>query len=180
MCDAVTVGLAISMAGLSAGNVAAQIHSQGKQAQAAGESATNAATADYMATSEAADQTNAAANAEALKLKRQALIERGRLIAAQSETGFIGNSPIRELNNQRLREQEALGTLEVNQANALVQNSRESNKIFSNAQSRFNEAIAGRTGGLAAGLMIASGGVQGGVQGYTLGRGIMKPKQKGS
>jgi uncharacterized membrane protein len=112
-----------------------------------------------------------------MKLKRQALLERGRLTAAQSEAGFIGNSPLREMLNQRLKEQEALGTLGTNQANALVQNTRESTKIFTMAQSRYNEAMSRRTNPWASGLMIATSGVQGAASGYSLYDSITKPKR---
>jgi len=165
------------MSALSMATTAYGIKSQNDQAKVSAESASNAAAADYQAISAAAEQTNAAANAEALKMKRQALIERGRLIAAQSEAGFIGNSPLRELLNQRLKEQEALGALETNQANALAQNSREANKVFITAQSRYNDAKSRRVSGVASGLMIASAGMQGAASGYSLYNGLTKPKK---
>jgi hypothetical protein len=168
-----------TMAALTMATTAYQIKTQNDQAEVAGESAANAAAADYQAVSANAEQTNAAATAEALKLKRESLIERGRLVAAQSEAGFIGNSPLREVFNQRLKEQEALGTLEFNQGNALVQNSRDMNKVFTNAQGRYNEAKASRVSPWAAGLMIASSGSKGGAEGYTLMNGILKPKSTG-
>jgi hypothetical protein len=179
MCDPISITLAVSLAALTAGQAAASIHASNKQGEAAAKSASNAATADYMATQGAAEQVNAQATAEALKLKRESAIERGRLMAAQSETGFLGNSPLRELYNQRLKEQEALGTNEFNQANALVQNSRDMGSVYATAQGRVNEARAARTNGWTAGLMIAGGAAQGGLQGYTLGKQITKPKKAG-
>jgi hypothetical protein len=165
------------MAALSMATTAYQVKSQNDQAATAGASANNAAAADYAAVSDAADQTNAAANAEALKLKRQALIERGRLTAAQSEAGFIGNSPLREMLNQRLKEQEALGTVGTNQANALVQNTRNSNDIFANNMSRYNEAMSRRTNSWASGLMIASSGAKGASEGYSIYDSLTKPRK---
>jgi tetrahydromethanopterin S-methyltransferase subunit F len=173
MCNPILIAT-IAMAALSVGSTVVGIQNQNNAAEAAGESANNAAKADYQAVSDAANQTNASANAEAVKMKRQALIERGRLTAAQSEAGFIGNSPLREMLNQRLKEQEALGTLDTNQANALVQNSRDSNKIFTNDMSRYNEAMSRRTNSLAAGLMIATSGVQGASSGYSLYKGATR------
>jgi hypothetical protein len=174
MCDVATAMLV--MGGLAAGTSALQINSQNKAAYAAADSASNAATADYAAVSDAADQVNVQANAEALKLRREALVERGRLVAAQSETGFIGNSPLVELNNQRLKEQEALGTVDYNRGNALMQNSRDMSKIFAAATGRYNEAKSTRVNPFAAGLMIATSGVQGAGTGYTLYEGMTKPK----
>ena len=162
---------------LSMASAAYGIKSQNDQAQAAGESANTAAAADYQAVSAAGEQVNAQASAEALKLKRQALIERGRLVATQSETGFFGNSPLREMLVARLKEKEGLGAIGVNQANALVQNSRDANKVFTSNMSRYNEAMSRRTNSAAAGLMIASAGIQGGVEGYTLGKALTEPKR---
>jgi hypothetical protein len=170
------VAMAAVMAAMSVATTAMSVQSQNAQASAAAESAANAAGADYQALSAAAEQTNEAANTEALKLKRQAMIERGRLTAAQSETGFIGNSPLREMLNQRLKEKEAIGALETNQANALMQNSREMNKVFTTAQSRYNEARSKIVGNAAAGLMIGSSGLQGAAAGYDFGEKITKPK----
>jgi len=157
------------MAALAAGGAAYSINQQNKATAVASESAKSAAAADYMATTDAAEQTNAAAAGEAMKLKRQALIERGRIVSAQSETGFSGNSPLREMLVARTKEAEALGTTKVNQANALVQNSRDSAKIFSVAQGRVNEARAAFVNPFAAGLMIATSGVEGAGKGYTYG-----------
>lgn len=166
----------IAMAALAAGGTAYSINQQNKAADVAAESAKNAATADYMATTDAAEQTNAAAAAEALKLKRQALIERGRIMSAQSETGFIGNSPLREMLVARTKEAEALGTTQVNQTNALVQNSRDSAKIFSVAQGRVNEARAAYVNPFAAGLMIATSGAEGVGKGYMYGSALKGKK----
>jgi len=163
---------------LSMASAAYGIKSQNDQAQAAGESANTAAAADYQAVSAAGEQVNAQASAEALKLKRQALIERGRLVATQSETGFFGNSPLREMLVSRLKEREALGTVGTNQANALVQNSRDMNSIFTTAMSRYNEARSRRVGGAAAGLMIASSGVEGAAEGYNMGSLLIKPRKR--
>ena len=155
------------MAALAAGGTTMSISQQNKQTKVMEESAKSAAAADYMATTDAAEQTNAAAASEAMKLKRQALIERGRIVSAQSETGFIGNSPLREMLVARTKEAEALGTTQVNQTNALVQNSRDSAKVFATAQGRVNEARAAFVNPFAAGLMIATSGVEGAGKGYT-------------
>ena len=155
------------MAALAAGGTAMSISQQNKQTKVMEEAAKSAAAADYMATTDAAEQTNAAAAGEAMKLKRQALIERGRIVSAQSETGFIGNSPLREMLVARTKEAEALGTTQVNQTNALVQNSRDSAKVFATAQGRVNEARAAFVNPFAAGLMIATSGVEGAGKGYT-------------
>ena len=171
------IAAVIAMAALAAGGTAYGIKKQNDAAEVAADSAKSSAAADYMAVSDAADQTNKAAANEALKLKRMALIERGRIMAAQSETGFIGNSPLREMLNARLKEREALGTTRFNQETALVQNSRESGKIFADATGRVNQARASVTGGWAAGLMIASSGVEGGAQGYNMYKGMTKPKK---
>jgi len=160
------------MTALSMGNTAASAVSQNKQAKAAGDAASVAAAADYQAVAAAGDQVNAQAQMEALKLKRQALIERGRIVAGQGETGFIGNSPLKELLVSRTQEQEALGTLSYNQANALAQNSRDMGSVFATATSRYNEARSRRVGGWASGLMIASAGASGAAEGLTFGKGL--------
>jgi len=165
------------MAALSMATTAYGVKQQNDASEVAAESANNAAAGDYQAVSAAAEQTNAAANAEALKMKRLALIERGRLTASQSETGFFGNSPLREMLVARLKEKEGLGAIEVNQANALAQNSRDANKVFTTNMSRYNEAMSRRTNSWASGLMIATAGLQGGVEGYTLGKALTEPKR---
>jgi hypothetical protein len=157
------------MAALAAGGTAYSVSEQNKATKVTEESAKSSAAADYMATTDAAEQTNAAAAGEAMKLKRQALVERGRIVSAQSETGFIGNSPLREMLIARTKEAEALGTTQTNLANALTQNSRDTAKIFSVAQSRVNEAKANYASPWAAGLMIATSGVEGAGKGYTYG-----------
>ena len=175
MCDPVSIGV-ITMATLSMASTGMGIKAQNYQANVAAESASNAASADYQASEAEAAQLNANANQEALKMKREALIERGRLVSAQSEAGFLGNSPLRELLNQRLKETEALGTIDYNQANVLAQNFRERGKTYATSLSRYNEAKANYVGGWASGLMIASAGAAGGVQGYQLGKAIKSPK----
>lgn len=164
------------MAALAAGGTAMSISAQNKQTKVMEETAKSAAAADYMATTDAAEQTNAAAAGEALKLKRQALIERGRIVSAQSETGFIGNSPLREMLIARTKEAEALGTTQTNLANALTQNSRDTAKIFSTAQGRVNEARAAYVNPFAAGLMIATSGAEGAGKGYTYGSALKGKK----
>lgn len=167
----------IVMAALAAGSSAYGIKQQNDQAEVQAASAKNAATADYMAVDAAATQTGQAANQEALKLKRQALIERGRIVAAQSETGFFGNSPLREMLNAKLKEREALGTNRYNLGNAMEQGGRDSAKVFADETSRVNEARSRVTNYWAAGLQIASAGVQGGAAGYGLYKGATKPKK---
>jgi hypothetical protein len=165
------------MAALTMATTAYSVKTQNDQAEAASESAKNTAVADYMAVEDARGQVNTQANAEALKLKRQALIERGRIVAGQSEAGFFGNSPLRELWNNRLKEREALGTNVFNQGNALMQNTRDAGSIFATATGRANEARASRIGNLAAGLQIAGAGVEGVTQGYSMYNAIYKPKR---
>jgi hypothetical protein len=157
----------IVMAALAAGSSAYGMKQQADVNEAQAKSAENAATADYMAIDAAAVQTGQAATQEAMKLKRQALIERGRIVAAQSETGFFGNSPLREMLNARLKEKEALGTNKVNYTNALMQGGRDSTKVFADLSGRINETRAKTTNNWAAGLQIVSAGVGGGVSGYT-------------
>lgn len=164
------------LAALAAGGTAYSVKKQNDAAEVSAESAKSAAAADYMAVADAAKQTNAAASSEALKLKRQALVERGRIVSAQSEAGFIGNSPLREMLVARTKEAEALGTTQVNQANALVQNTRDSAKIFATSQGRVNEARAAYVNPFAAGLMIASSSVEGAGRGYTYGSTLKRGK----
>jgi len=167
------------MAALAAGGTAYGAKQQNDVAEVQAQVAKNAAGADYMAVADAANQTNAAAAGEALKLKRQALIERGRIVSAQAETNFIGNSPLREMLIARTKEAEALGTTRVNQANALVQGGRDSAKVFANEQGRINEARAAFVNPWAAGLMIASSGVEGAGKGYMYSKDLNLGKKRG-
>jgi hypothetical protein len=168
------------MAAMAAGSAAYSAKQQNDAAEVAADSAKNAASADYMATEDAATQTNQAAQSEALKLKRQALVERGRIVSAQSETGFFGNSPLREMLNARLKEKEALGTTRYNQENALLHGGRESAKIFADASGRVNQARAGFNSPWATGLQITTAAVGGGLAGYQLSQGATKPKKAGA
>jgi hypothetical protein len=143
------------------------------------ENAAKAAQGDYLALEERGKQINQKATQEALSLKRQALLERGRLSAAQAETGFVGKSPLREMYNMRLKEREALGTLQANTAGALAQNSLDAAKVSTVAQSRYNEAASMRVSSLTAGLQIAGSGLEGGASGVQFGQAITRPK-KGS
>ena len=170
---------AILMAALAVGGTAYGVKQQNDAAKVEEESAKNAAAGDYQAIEAGAEQTTKAANQQALQLKRMALVERGRIMAAQAETNFMGNSPLRELLNARLKEKEALGTNRYNEAGALLEGGRDSAKVFANATSRVNEAKSRYTNQWAAGLMIATAGIEGGTKGYVLGKQIKKPAQGG-
>jgi hypothetical protein len=122
MCDPVSITLGVTAAALSAGSVAAQISAQNKAAKRSAQSAKEALAADVQQSQIQAEQIQAQTTQETLALKREALQRRGALLAAQSSTGFFGNSPLREELNLRLKESEALGTIEENQATRAWQN----------------------------------------------------------
>lgn len=180
MCDPVSITLGIASASLAAGSAWAGISSANKTSKAMQENADKAAQGDYAALQARSTQINQKATQEALALKRNALLERGRLTAAQSETGFFGNSPLREMYVMRLKEKEAIGGVQTNLANALEQNTYDMGNVRSTAQSRFNEAGAMSTNSWAAGLQIAGAGLGGATSGVQLGQSITSPKKRGA
>jgi hypothetical protein len=177
MCDPVSITLGVTAAALSAGSVAAQISAQNKAAKRSAQSAKEALAADVQQSQIQAEQIQAQTTQETLALKREALQRRGALLAAQSSTGFFGNSPLREELNLRLKESEALGTIEENQATTLLQNQAERGKILATAKGRLNEAASRTTSPFAAALQIGGSGVGGFASGVQLGRSLKVPRK---
>jgi hypothetical protein len=178
VCDPVTITLAVTSAALSAGSVASSISAQNRAAKASAQSAKEAQAADVQASQLQAEQIQEQTTQESLQLKRDALRRRGALLAAQSSTGFFGNSPLREELNLRLKESEALGTLDANQANALLQNQARLGAIGATARGRVNQARSRISSSFSTALQIGGGVAGGALQGVQFGR-ALKIKGKG-
>ena len=158
----------IAMTALSVASAIAAQNQASSTADAQARAAREAEAADLSTLDLQAKQIGDKAVRETVAIRRQALKERGTLVAAQSEAGFIGNSPFRERYVSQQKEDEAIVGTNANAENALLQNSTEKYKVGSVARSRVNEAYSRIPSGLVAGLQIATAGVSGATQGYNL------------
>jgi hypothetical protein len=154
-------------------SIASAVASQQQAAHSARvqtENAKNAQESDMQLLDLQAKQIGDKATQEATDIRRAAIRERGALLAAQSEAGFMGNSPFRELYNARLKEAEAVAAVGTNQSNALMQNMAQRTAAHATAQGRINDAWSRVPNSFVAGLQIATAGMQGAYTGYTYGK----------
>lgn len=171
MCEAATITAAI-MAITAATSTAMSIKASNDQAEAQSKAASNAAASDYIQQTEQQDQTNQQAALEKTERARQAMIERAKLRVSQGEAGIGGLTPMKEMQESYMNETYDASILETNRANRIRQIEAEKEGVRANAQGRINVSRSGVTPGWAAGLQIGFSGVEGGIKGYTIGKGM--------
>jgi hypothetical protein len=142
---------------LTAISTAYTMYQGNQQAQAGVAAAEAAAAADRDLLSKQAGQINASASVDKLERARQAQREQAKIRTAAGESGALGNSTLRMLNNSMLQQGHDTGIIESNRQNAIDQNQARQQATNAELQSRTNEAMSGYTNPLMAGLQIGVG-----------------------
>lgn len=167
-----TAAVMALMAIASAASTAMSISAQNQQADAQADAATKAAAADYTQQVTQQEQIDAQAAQEKLQRAQAAMVERARLRVSSGEAGIGGLSPAKDIAESFMKEGMDLSTIETNRLNKVKQVEAEKNSTYATAQGRINTANAGKSSGWTSGLQIGLSGLQGGAQGYTLGKAI--------
>ena len=165
MCSPISLGVA--MAGMSLYSASAQQKAQKSQAQAEADNARNAQIADLNAQEEKMQQISSQAGDAKLQRRREALRERASMRVANA--GANGNTIDRLFNTSTFNENFDNGTITNNWKNAQAQTQRETEKINITAQGRINNANTSYANAGSSSRLLISG-IQGGLQGYSLGR----------
>lgn len=163
------VAIAVASIAISTASTIAQAQQARTMAKTQADSARRAAEADQAALELQAAQISAKGAQEGLDIKRQALLTKGTLAAAQAETGVSGMTPLRELYNVQLKEGEALDAASKNTAGLLMQNRADMNKVQVQASNRAREAFSKVPSSALTGLQIAGGALSAGSAGYETG-----------
>lgn len=155
MCGPLVVpllGLAISAASAMSANSA-----QKQQAKAEDKAIQNAYAHDQTQLAEKYRQDNDQLNQNQTERSKAAMFERGKLNAAYGESGLIGESLDRILNQSDFNLGTDLSTMEANRSNLTKQTMLEGQGLRNTAQSRFNAVT--RPNNLDTGLKIAGAAV---------------------
>lgn len=155
MCDLASIALISTI-----GSEIAQIGSQNAAVRREIDNADLAYGINMGLLNDQATQINQQFNLEAAERARQALRERGRLMAAMGEAGIAGNSPMREIANTYLQQSYDLGIIKQNQENALAQNTAQRQSLLQTTQARIADAQAQYVSPWLAALRIGSASVQ--------------------
>lgn len=155
------MGSAMLMAALSAASTAAQISAQNKAAQAAGRAANARTLMQYKQEEMAQQETKAAAGAKLTEEDRKRLAERGKIRAAQSESGVSGVSSIRELATSYMEQAFETGTIVSKEEAELRSSGMKMTSTYLEGKSAVNEANSKISSPLSTVLQIGSSAVQG-------------------
>lgn len=174
MCEPVTIGYAI--AGVSAGLSMYSMHEQTKatnrQVEAEMKSAEYAQIADTNALRDQSQQISEQARDQELQRRREALRERATMRVMSN--GASGNSIDRLFNTSYFNENFDVATIEKNKDNGQMQNYRDLERVNMTALGRFTNAQSQWISGSKANTRLLISGVQGGLQGYALGKSFGK------
>jgi len=175
MCDPVSASVA--MASLLAASTYMQIDAQNKQtdyqnevANVEQQNAINATKLDYVASQNQQEQLAQQRADESFQRRRAAARERAMLRLSSEEGGLNGSVVTSQFQALEARESMANDVIQNNTVNQLQQNELDQYKIYTNSQSRINQAQSSKrygVSGLNAGLQIASGSASGAMSGGT-------------
>lgn len=168
MCEPTTIIAGIGMVAAAAGT-AVSVKQQNDLADNQMEAADNAAQADYNATAERQSQIRSQADDQKLERKRAVMRERAQIRTASAESGLNGIES-RFLEATQLNQDLALGAIDENTVNNIVQTQRDNDKTFAVQTGRINEAKSKKLGGASAGLQVATSGLTGYTTGYSAGK----------
>lgn len=157
MCDAVS----IAMTALSVVKTVADYQASNDAADAQSQAARQQYESNMAALQEQQKQINQdAADKQSIRAL-EAMKERGRLNATAGEMGVTGNSVEKALQESLFNEGTDISTIEANRKNSVTQNTRNMSAAGVQLASNINQAEAGRTSLLAAGLGIGGAVVNG-------------------
>lgn len=157
MCEPTTAAIAIAT--MSAAQAGLTYIEGTQAAKAQSEAIENSAKLQLETNAEQQQQITKQSIDEMSARAREATIERGRLKAIQGESGLMGNSQDRVMNESYFNEGTDMASIEGNRKASLKQSQLEAKGIASGAQSQMN-AIK-RPFLIGAGLQIGAAGVQG-------------------
>ncbi|OAM52926.1 hypothetical protein A7981_05695 [Methylovorus sp. MM2] len=149
MCDPASAMLALSI-----GTTALSFIDQANQADAATDSIKDSYELQAKQVQEQQKQINANAQDDMSQRAREATIERGRLKAIQGESGLIGNTADRIMNESYFNEESDIASIESNRVNSIKQSSLEAQGLTARTQSELNSIK--RPSALSAGLQIGT------------------------
>lgn len=170
MCVAVPMMLTIASGVLSAGTAMAQVIQGNAVAEQTAQAANKAASLDYSIMAQRQQQIGEQAAQDAFERQRQGLRERGKLMVAMGESGVLGASPLRELENSIFQSDYDKSIIESNRDNAISQTELQKKAIYAEASSRINQARSMSTNPFLAMLKIGMAGGSGALSGYTMGK----------
>lgn len=171
MCEPVSIATAVATvasAGASMYSIREQNKATNAQLEAEIKSAEYARTADTNALNEQQRQISEQANDKELQRRREALRERATMRAVSN--GASGNSIDRLFNTSYFNEEFDVSTIDKNMGNEQMQTQREKDKVNLTALGRINNAQSQWISKSRGNSRLLIGGVQGGLQGYSLGR----------
>lgn len=174
MCDAIAIG----MAALSMGASYMGIQQQNSAMEAQGIAANEAARVDYDLLNKQEGQINDQAALDTFERERQGMREMAKLRVAQGESGALGNTALRELNNSMLQTSMDTGIIDSNRDNSIDQAEASKQAVSANARGRINQAKANTVNPLNAFMKIGSSGASGYSSGYSSRYGLSKSMQQ--
>lgn len=164
MCNPIAImGVAVAVSTIT--SIAGTVMSANAANDAADrqtKSAQDAAAIDMQQLQQQQEEANAATALDKTERLRQAMKERAALRSSSADGGVAGISPDSLEQNSYMSAGNDISILEANRSNFNQQTQLEKQAVRSRAQSRINEAQAGRKSGWATGLQIV-GQVAGGV-----------------
>jgi hypothetical protein len=153
MCDPVTAGLALSVVTAGAGYV-----SSNQQANAQQSAANRNAQMAYEQQAVQQHQVNERAALDQSERIKQGLLERAQIATISGESGALGLSSDRLINDSFMQEGTDISSLEKNRLNSETQSKYAGKQTQVNTQNSINNADASRQSLLQTGLQIGADG----------------------
>jgi hypothetical protein len=164
--------LAGMSAALGVGKAIMDIRQTNQQAGATAEAANKAVAIDYQILARRQSEINEQHASEAMERQRVGLKERSKIQVAMGESGVLGNSPLREINDSFLQAGYDTSRIEQNREININRTQDMALQSYSQAQGRVNQAKASAVNPflsiLKIGMAGASGYMQGAAAGNTL------------
>jgi hypothetical protein len=168
MCEPATIMAGASLA-VGATTSVMSILQQNKAASEMASSANTAAVTDYSILDRRQQEADSKSALEMTERQRQGLKERSKLMVAIGESGVSGNSPLREVDNALSQADYDLGIIGANQKSETSQIQDEKLGIYTQAQSRVNQAKSSYVNPLTGMLKIGVDAAGAGLAGYGMG-----------
>lgn len=174
MCDPVTIGAIAVSAAMSIGGTVMANSQQNKMIERGAENANKKTIFDYeQITNQSKDEQDASAT-EKLQRQLQTARQRGQIAVAQGDAGVGGNSSLMVMNNSIMQERADLDVLESNRSGRIrgINSTMQGIDIGATGEAANLEASA--PGGMGSMLSYGAAGIQGGMSGYSMGKGLKK------
>lgn len=149
---------------------------QNKQMEAQAESANMAASYDYQRLAEKRGQVDEEAAGKKLQRQLQTQREYATVSVAAGEGGVGGNSVLRQMNNAMMQGSYDTSVIEANRMAKAGQINSEMMSVHAGNAARINEADAGTISPTMGALNVGMAGIQGGSEGYSMGKSFFGKK----